>query len=65
MLAHIIFRMNYWVLIFKDEFHDPILFAVPAEFILEGTKQVVKGIGSRARGGLRLCFLGESMESLS
>lgn len=41
------------MLIFKDEFHDPILFAVPAEFILEGTKQVVKGVGSRARPGVK------------
>lgn len=39
MLVQVIFPMNYWLLIFKDEFHDLILFSVPAEFILGGRRE--------------------------
>lgn len=39
MLVHVISHMNYWALTFRDEFHDLILFAVPAEFIVEGKRR--------------------------
>lgn len=39
------------MLIFKGEFCDLIVFAVPAEAILEGRREVIKGTGSRAGGG--------------
>lgn len=45
MLVKVIFYKNYWALIFKDELCDLILFAVPAEFILEGRRE--KSLGTQ------------------